>query len=58
MHSAWRRPIATGDHDIGDKDTPIDAASVNAGRYEIEVAGERIPATVSLKPFYDSSGSG
>jgi 4-methylaminobutanoate oxidase (formaldehyde-forming) len=29
---------------------------VNAGRYEIEVAGERIPATVSLKPFYDSSG--
>jgi 4-methylaminobutanoate oxidase (formaldehyde-forming) len=35
---------------------PIDAGYVNAGRYEIEVAGERIPATASLKPFYDPSG--
>jgi 4-methylaminobutanoate oxidase (formaldehyde-forming) len=35
---------------------PIDAGYVNAGRYEIGVAGERIPATASLKPFYDPSG--
>lgn len=26
---------------------------VNAGTYEIEVAGERCPATASLRPFYD-----
>jgi glycine cleavage system T protein len=26
---------------------------LEAGRYEIEVAGERIPGKVSLKPFYD-----
>jgi 4-methylaminobutanoate oxidase (formaldehyde-forming) len=30
-----------------------DADFVAAGRYEVEVAGERIPAEVSLKPFYD-----
>jgi 4-methylaminobutanoate oxidase (formaldehyde-forming) len=24
-----------------------------AGRYEIEVADERMPARVSLRPFYD-----
>jgi 4-methylaminobutanoate oxidase (formaldehyde-forming) len=29
---------------------------VEAGRYEIEVAGERIPGKVSLKPFYDPAG--
>lgn len=31
----------------------VDAAFVNGGDYEIEVAGERIPAEVSLRPFYD-----
>ena len=30
-----------------------DAAYINAGTYEIEVAGQRIPATASLQPFYD-----
>lgn len=30
-----------------------DAAFVTGGRYEVEVAGERIAAEVSLKPFYD-----
>jgi glycine cleavage system aminomethyltransferase T len=34
-------------------DAPLDAAWIAAGRYEIEVAGERIPARVSLRPFYD-----
>ena len=32
---------------------PVDAAFVAAGRYEIEVAGERIAATASLAPLYD-----
>ena len=31
----------------------VDAAYVNEGNYEIEVACERFPATASLKPFYD-----
>ncbi len=26
---------------------------VRAGRYEIEIAGIRVPATASLTPFYD-----
>jgi 4-methylaminobutanoate oxidase (formaldehyde-forming) len=33
--------------------SPIDAAWVNAGRYEIEVAGERFAARASLAPLYD-----
>ncbi len=32
----------------------VDAAYVNAGTYEIEIACERFPATASLKPFYDA----
>jgi glycine cleavage system T protein len=31
-------------------------AYVDAGRYEIEVAGERIPGKVSLEPLYDPAG--
>ncbi len=34
----------------------VDAAFVNEGRYEIEVAGARVPATVSLRPMFDPSG--
>ena len=30
-----------------------DADYINSGRYEIDVAGIRIPATASLQPFYD-----
>jgi 4-methylaminobutanoate oxidase (formaldehyde-forming) len=32
---------------------PLSAAWIAAGHYEIEVAAERVPARVSLKPFYD-----
>ncbi len=31
----------------------VDAAFVNEGRYEIEVAGRKFPADASLKPMYD-----
>jgi 4-methylaminobutanoate oxidase (formaldehyde-forming) len=34
----------------------VDAAFVNAGVYEIEVEGERIPATATLRPLYDPKG--
>ena len=31
----------------------VDAPYVNSGTYELEVAGERLPAVVSLQPLYD-----
>ena len=34
----------------------VDPAFVRSGRYEIEVAGERVPAEIALRPFYDPSG--
>jgi glycine cleavage system T protein len=37
-------------------DEPITAEWIGAGHYEIEVAAERVPARVSLRPFYDPSG--
>ena len=35
----------------------VDADHVNAGRYEIEVAGVRYPARASLRPLYDPTSS-
>jgi len=31
----------------------IDAGWIRAGKYEVEVAAERLSARVSLRPFYD-----
>lgn len=31
----------------------VDAAWVEAGSYEVDLAGSRHPATVSLKPLFD-----
>jgi 4-methylaminobutanoate oxidase (formaldehyde-forming) len=31
----------------------VDAAFIHSGRYEIEVAGQRVSAEVALRPFYD-----
>jgi 4-methylaminobutanoate oxidase (formaldehyde-forming) len=43
---------------VGDPDGgPVDAGYVNDGRYEIEVAGERVSATASLRPLYDPTGA-
>ena len=36
-------------------DEPITSEWIGSGRYEIEVATERMPARVSLRPFYDPS---
>jgi 4-methylaminobutanoate oxidase (formaldehyde-forming) len=36
--------------------TGVDRAFVLAGTYELEIAGERVPAQVSLDPFYDPQG--
>jgi len=35
----------------------VNADFVNSGRYEIEVAGVRVPATASLRPMYDPKNS-
>lgn len=32
---------------------PVDADFLRAGRYELEVATERLPATIALSPLYD-----
>ncbi|HVF64279.1 MAG TPA: FAD-dependent oxidoreductase [Casimicrobiaceae bacterium] len=34
-------------------DAPIDAAYVDAGTWEVDIAGRRYPAVASLKPLYD-----
>ena len=38
---------------VTNPDGVADAAYINAGAYEVEVAGVRLPACVSLQPFYD-----
>ena len=35
----------------------VNADFVKSGRYEIEVAGKRVPATASLRPMYDPTSS-
>jgi 4-methylaminobutanoate oxidase (formaldehyde-forming) len=45
------RPLAMGY--VANGGAVVDAGWIAAGRYELEVACDRIPATVSLKPFYD-----
>jgi len=35
----------------------VDATYIESGAYAIEVAGAQVPAKVSLRPFYDPSGS-
>jgi 4-methylaminobutanoate oxidase (formaldehyde-forming) len=43
---------------VGDADGGVvDRDYVLSGRYEIEVAGERVPADVSLDPLYDPTSS-
>ncbi|MBX7191809.1 MAG: FAD-dependent oxidoreductase [Sandaracinaceae bacterium] len=38
-------------------DRPIDQAWLDAGRWEVEVGARRVPARLSLRPFYDPSNS-
>jgi 4-methylaminobutanoate oxidase (formaldehyde-forming) len=37
-------------------DEPVTAALLEAGGFAVEVAGEPVPATLSLRPFYDPDG--
>jgi 4-methylaminobutanoate oxidase (formaldehyde-forming) len=38
---------------VRDPEAGVDSATVLAGRYELEVATERVPAEVFLRPLYD-----
>lgn len=49
------RPLALGY--VARAGEAVTAEWISAGRYEIEVATERVSACVSLRPFYDPSGS-
>ena len=35
----------------------VDADYLAAGHFEIDIAGDRIPATASLRPFYDPTSA-
>ncbi|MGH7153417.1 MAG: aminomethyltransferase family protein, partial [Acetobacteraceae bacterium] len=48
------KPLALGY--IENHGAPVDDAFVTDGRYEIEIAGERVAAEVTLRPFYDPTG--
>jgi len=47
------RPLGMGYVESVERITP---EWVAAGRYELEIAAERYPASASLRPFYDPSG--
>jgi 4-methylaminobutanoate oxidase (formaldehyde-forming) len=49
------RPIGLGY--VRNEEGSATAEWINSGRYEIEVAAERLQAGVSLRPFYDPSSS-
>ena len=34
-------------------DRPISLETIEGDDYEVDIAGERVPATISIKPFYD-----
>lgn len=41
---------------VSDGGAPVRAEWLRSGHYEVEVAAERVPARISLQPFYDPSG--
>jgi len=38
---------------VANSGVSVSAEWIAAGQYEVEVAAERVPARVSLRPFYD-----
>jgi 4-methylaminobutanoate oxidase (formaldehyde-forming) len=38
---------------VRDASRPVTADFISSGRFEVEVAGERVPAEASLAPLYD-----
>jgi 4-methylaminobutanoate oxidase (formaldehyde-forming) len=48
--------VALGLGYLANRGEPVSDQWISSGRYEIEVAAERVPARVSLRPFYDPAG--
>ena len=48
------RPLAMGY--VQNDGAPVSAEWIAAGHYELEVAAQRLPASASLRPFYDPDG--
>lgn len=42
---------------VENADGVVDNAFLNSGKFEVEVAGVRIPARASLRPFYDPTNA-
>ncbi len=42
---------------LANRGAPVSVEWIVAGRYEVEVASERVPARVSLRPFYDPAST-
>ena len=40
-----------------ERDEGIPASDIKAGSFEIDIAGTRVPAKVSLRPFFDPERS-
>ena len=38
-------------------DVPVSKKFIDAGTWEVEVAGERFPADVSIRPMYDPNNA-
>jgi glycine cleavage system T protein len=49
--------VALGLGYIANGSAPVSAEWIGAGQYEVEVAAERVPARISLQPFYDPSSA-
>ena len=49
----FERPVGMG---YLVSDTPRSWQALDEGLYEVDIAGERVPATLSLTPFYDPAG--
>ena len=47
------RPVGMG---YLSSERPRTWQSLDEGAYEVDIAGERVPATMSLTPFYDPAG--
>ncbi len=48
------RPVGMG---YLESERPRAWQALDDGAYEVDIAGERVPATVSLRPFYDPAGA-
>jgi glycine cleavage system aminomethyltransferase T len=42
---------------VSNSGAPVSLEWIAAGQYEVEVAAERVPARVSLRPFYDPASA-